>query len=173
MTPELRLSAEERFVQLIHDYIAKCGGYNIGNLREALRLATIPHSPEPSDALKFERDEAADRDYIPLGAGWEIHTRGRGSTFRIVDGKTGDRLAVPDSPYLHETLTHMAREVNAMVRDAERYRQALESIVRHQKIAAPSLCNYSATYCIASDALDPNWRAAIDQALAGGEVAGG
>lgn len=74
---------------------------------EALRLGPI----ERSDGL------VRCRYYIPLHGGWELQTKGTGSTFRIVDTKSGDRLAVPDSPRLHETLERMAREIHsALVR---------------------------------------------------------
>ena len=62
----------------------------------------------------IERNEAYDRTYIPLPGGWEVQTKGKGSTFRICD-PDGRRLAIPDSPYLHETLERMAREVHAAV----------------------------------------------------------
>lgn len=61
----------------------------------------------------IDTDVEFGRHYIPLPGGWEVQTRGSGSTFRIADTKTGDRLAIPESPYLHETLERMAREVNA------------------------------------------------------------
>lgn len=82
--------------------------------------------------LAIERDDAYDRDYIPVGAGWEIQTKGRGSTFRLSDASGDRRLAIPDSPYLHKTLTEMAREVNnyvaalqARAESAERERDGL------------------------------------------------
>jgi hypothetical protein len=60
----------------------------------------------------IERDEAYDRDYIPMPGDWEVQTKGKGSTFRLCDKIGHRRLAIPDAPYLHETLTLMAREVN-------------------------------------------------------------
>lgn len=64
----------------------------------------------------IERDEAYERDYISVAPGWEVQTKGKGSTFRICDTTTdpdGDRLAVPDSPYLHDTIERMARATHA------------------------------------------------------------
>ena len=62
----------------------------------------------------IEHDEDFDRSYIPLPGGWEIQTKGKGSTFRICEpGKDPDRLSVPPSPYLHETLERMARDIHA------------------------------------------------------------
>jgi hypothetical protein len=71
--------------------------------------------PDAMDGLEIEREAGYDRDYIPMPGGWEVQTKGRGSTFRLCD-PNGDRLPIPDSPYLHETLTRMARDVNAAAR---------------------------------------------------------
>jgi len=61
----------------------------------------------------IERDEDFDRTYIPLPGGWEVQTKGKGSSFRICDTKDGERLLIPPSPYLHETLERMAKEIHA------------------------------------------------------------
>lgn len=63
----------------------------------------------------IEHDELQGRTYIPLPGGWEIQTKGKGSSFRICDTKTGRRLLIPESPYLHEMLERMAREIHAEV----------------------------------------------------------
>lgn len=63
--------------------------------------------------MTIVRDELMDRTCIPLPGGWEVQTKGRGSTFRICDPE-GRRLPVPDSPYLHETLERMAMDINAI-----------------------------------------------------------
>jgi hypothetical protein len=86
--------------------------------RYAKHFKSTPPPPvageDRRDALckPIERDEQMDRTYIPMPGGWEIQTKGKGSTFRIC-GPDDDRLAIPDSPYLHETLEQMARDVNA------------------------------------------------------------
>ena len=49
----------------------------------------------------IERDEDFDRE-TSLPGGWEIQTRGKGSTFRIYDPHDDGRLPIPDSPYLHD-----------------------------------------------------------------------
>ena len=67
---------------------------------------------------EIERDESMDRTYIPVAPGWEVQTKGSGSTFRIAE-PDGSRLPIPDSPYLHETLERMARAVNAHVKALE------------------------------------------------------
>jgi hypothetical protein len=60
----------------------------------------------------IERDEDYDRTYIPMPGGWEVQTKGKGSTFRLV-GPDDESLPIPDSPYLHETLEQMARDIHA------------------------------------------------------------
>lgn len=60
----------------------------------------------------IERDEHMDRTYIPLPGGWEVQTKGKGSTFRLCDTKSGDRWPVLEER-LHEALERMAREVRA------------------------------------------------------------
>ena len=65
---------------------------------------------------QIDRDDSYMRTYIPVAPGWEVQTKGKGSTFRICDSTTkadGDRLAVPDSPYLHDTIERMARAIHA------------------------------------------------------------
>ena len=75
--------------------------------------AAIIAAWEGREALPpIERDEAYDRTYIPLPGGWEIQTKGKGSTFRICDTKSGDRWPVLES-HLHAYLERMAREVRA------------------------------------------------------------
>ena len=62
----------------------------------------------------IERDEGYDRTFIPLPGGWEMQTKGKGSTFRLVN-PSGFRLAIPDLPYLHGTLERLARDIHAAV----------------------------------------------------------
>lgn len=50
------------------------------------------------------------RAYVPLPGGWEIQTKGTGSTFRILDRNTGNRRPVLDDD-LHDVLEKMARDV--------------------------------------------------------------
>lgn len=61
----------------------------------------------------IERDEDMDRTYIPLPGGWEIQTKGRGSAFRLLDTKTGERHAIGGHRYAHEILERMALEIRA------------------------------------------------------------
>lgn len=80
--------------------------------------AKFPYADFSRDALPpLDRDEHMDRDYIPFGGGWEIHTKGKGSTFRLVhvdphDHNKFERYAVLDE-HLHAPLTQMAYHVRA------------------------------------------------------------
>lgn len=81
---------------------------------------------------KIERDESYQRDYIPLPGGWEVQTKGRGSSFRIAETKgDGFRLNIPDSPYLFDLLERMAREVfaahDAVERELEETKKQLDA----------------------------------------------
>lgn len=67
---------------------------------------------EPLEPI--ERNEEMNRTYIPLPGGWEVQTRGQGSTFRICD-PNNNRLPIPDSPYLHETLEQMALDIHGSI----------------------------------------------------------
>jgi len=55
----------------------------------------------------IERDEGMDRTYIPMPGGWEIQTKGKGSSFRICNTKTGKRWLIADK-YIHKALEQMA-----------------------------------------------------------------
>lgn len=62
----------------------------------------------------IERDESFNRDYIPLLAGWEIQTKGKGSSFRICKTNLDDpedyhRMIVMDEG-IHQFITQMALE---------------------------------------------------------------
>jgi hypothetical protein len=65
-----------------------------------------------TQAGEIERDKDYNRDYIPLPGGWEIQTKGRGSSYRICDTKSGERVNVTDER-LHDFLTRMALEIRA------------------------------------------------------------
>jgi hypothetical protein len=73
---------------------------------------TATERPSDSALAPIERDEDFDRSYIPLPGGWEIQTKGKGSTFRLCD-PSGHRLAIPEQPYLFDTLERMARDIHA------------------------------------------------------------
>ena len=51
------------------------------------------------------------REYIPIGAGWEIQTKGEGSTFRISNTITGEQIMINDER-IHDRLEKMAQEIN-------------------------------------------------------------
>lgn len=61
----------------------------------------------------IEHDADYDRYYIPMPGGWEVQTKGKGSTFRIANSITGERFAIFEQPFLFENLERMAREIHA------------------------------------------------------------
>jgi hypothetical protein len=65
----------------------------------------------PGPYQPVERDHEYERDYYPLPGGWEVQTKGRGSSFRLCDPE-GERLNVPPSPYLYDYLSRLGRDVN-------------------------------------------------------------
>jgi hypothetical protein len=67
-----------------------------------------------------EYDKDMDRTYIPLPGGWEVQTKGKGSTFRIAHVQQRSRWQVLDDR-LHEPLEALARDTRAALaeRDAE------------------------------------------------------
>ena len=68
----------------------------------------------------IERDEGMDRDYIPLPGGWEVQTKGKGSTFRVCDTKSGRRWPIHNEEYgfNHAEWERMAREIHAASQQA-------------------------------------------------------
>lgn len=74
----------------------------------ALNLFAASHPLPP-----IEREGS--REYIPIPGGWEIQTKGSGSSFRLCDTKTGDRLNIlgGDGPMAQDFVTRMAKEVRA------------------------------------------------------------
>jgi len=64
--------------------------------------------------MKIDYDADMDRFYIPVNSGYEIQTKGKGSSFRICNTKTHVRNLVFDEN-LHEMLEDMARGSNAEI----------------------------------------------------------
>jgi hypothetical protein len=67
----------------------------------------------------IERDESMSRTYYPLPGGWEIQTKGTGSTFRIAwidpkDPNKYDRMPVCETE-LHRMLEQMAKDIRAAI----------------------------------------------------------
>lgn len=71
-------------------------------------------TPEGADLPPAEYDAEMDRHYLPLPNGWEVQTKGNGSTFRIAHVLTGARYMVLDED-LHEPLTDLANDVRAAI----------------------------------------------------------
>lgn len=78
---------------------------------------------------EIERDEGMDRTYIPLPGGFEVQTKGKGSTFRIYDGENDFRLPVCEQPYLFDILERMARASHEANRELTRQVEQLQAKV--------------------------------------------
>jgi hypothetical protein len=63
-------------------------------------------------SVPIDHDADMNRFYIPLPAGWEVQTKGNGSSFRICDTKTHKRVHVLDER-LQPVIEQMAREIHA------------------------------------------------------------
>lgn len=117
-TPTLREALEEARQHV--EFIADGGVESVAQLRAAIdllpRIDAALSTPEPQGwrPAPIERDESFDRDYITLPAGWEIQTKGKGSSFRVCrverDGESYERWLVTDE-HLHPVLERMAREI--------------------------------------------------------------
>lgn len=68
--------------------------------------------PSAPSLPPIESEQEMNRFYIPVHPDWEVQTKGNGSTFRIANTKTGDRLIVTDEK-LHGPLEQIARDVHA------------------------------------------------------------
>lgn len=108
-------------------------------------LAASPAAPgaevEPVAGLPpIEVDpDMPSREYIPLPGGWEVQTKGRGSSYRLLDRKTGERhlILCNDGNFIHDFVTRMAKEVHAASSPpttdaikAQARREALEEAAR-------------------------------------------
>lgn len=110
---------------------------------------------------KINCDESYGRSYIPVAPGWEVQTKGKGSTFRLCE-PSGDRLAVPDSPYLHATIERMALAIHAhrvaMEEEIERLRAEVAAHRKHDVLRCDALMKAEAEVaklnaaCAAKDA---------------------
>jgi hypothetical protein len=70
---------------------------------EAVALGAIEHDPHDHS-----------REYIPLPGGWEVQTKGAGSSYRLLDKKTGERHAIlsgKDWQGLQAFFSRFAREL--------------------------------------------------------------
>ena len=108
--------------------------------------------------LKIEHEQEQDRYYIPVGEKYEVQTRGRGSSYRILNKGTGHRELLVDECN-HDFLTTMARDLhaeysqlNARIGELE---DGLQHIIKHQKVVCKSnKMDVLATMCIARETLN-------------------
>lgn len=95
----------------------ECGG--LGAIW--FEIPTVAELEQPADAAQgavadgyrpIETDAEMGRHYIPLPGGWEVQTKGNGSTFRICD-PNDEHMPITGHRFEHEELERMARAVNA------------------------------------------------------------
>lgn len=101
-------------VKAITSKVAGSGDYEVLAYQVMVLAAPQPIQSEDARdaALPIDHDADMDRYYIPVHPDWEIQTKGKGSSFRIANRKTGDRWLVMDSQ-LHGMLEQMARDIHA------------------------------------------------------------
>lgn len=85
--------------------------YGIRIIRAINACKAALSEPEQVSLPKIDYDADMDRYYIPMPAGWEMQTKGKGSSFRLCDTKTGERYHVTDT-FLQQALEQMAREMH-------------------------------------------------------------
>lgn len=80
----------------------------------AIRAAGYEVVKTAKPALPPIETEGA-REYIPLPGGWEIQTKGTGSSYRLCDTKTGERHNIlgNDLPTTQNFMTRAAKEIRA------------------------------------------------------------
>jgi len=82
---------------------------------DAMREKTNDAGAMVARLRPIERDESFDRTYIPMPGGFEVQTKGKGSSFRIYDGAADFRFPVPEQPYLFDTLEKLAKATHSEV----------------------------------------------------------
>ncbi|TCK28008.1 hypothetical protein EV667_2004 [Ancylobacter aquaticus] len=91
-----------------------CELHEASVMAEALRAAPMIATPAALPPIEMDPDMPG-REYIPLPGGWEVQTKGTGSSYRLLDRKTGERRLIlcHDPGFIHDFVTRMAREVHA------------------------------------------------------------
>ena len=79
--------------------------------------------------LKIEHEQEQDRYYIPVGEKYEVQTRGRGSSYRILNKDTGHRELIMDE-CTYDFLTTMARDLHAEHSQLNARIKELEGVIK-------------------------------------------
>lgn len=90
----------------------------------------------PNKLGPIDYDKDMDRFYIPVNSSYEVQTKGKGSSFRIANTKTGERHLIIDE-HIHEFIEDMAKGCHAeMVQ--------LHSVIEvYQKFCGETLAMYA------------------------------
>jgi hypothetical protein len=78
---------------------------------KAIEACKAALSDETVTLPNIDYDSDMDRYYIPMPAGWEMQTKGKGSSFRLCNTKTHERFHILDER-LQPVLEQMAREMH-------------------------------------------------------------
>jgi len=99
--------------------IAESIAANIGYRLVAETSRASAPAPAPGEAEGHIETDPLDptREYIPV-AGWEFQTKGRGSTYRLLNKATGDRRSILAGDILstHDFVTQFAKDAFALIR---------------------------------------------------------
>lgn len=87
---------------------------------EAVLAAIQTHNEHALGVIEIETDSLdPTREYISLPAGWEVQTKGAGSSYRLLDCKNKERhliLSGKDWMKTQAFFTRMAKEINLACR---------------------------------------------------------
>ena len=125
-------------------------------------VATPEPVPANGEVVEIEHDpHDHSREYIPLPGGWEVQTKGAGSSYRLLDKKTGERHAIlsgEDWQGVQAFFTRFAHEVFAACRNVPSSGREMAPVrhVRHKKRGSTYEVLGEAEAQISTDALgDP------------------
>ena len=95
-----------------------------------------------------------DRAYIPVNSQYLIQTKGKGSSFRIVNMRTHERWLITDG-HLHFMLTELAHETHAELTHAQSKIEMLEAKLKDAEDVAWN--NYKAVETITDYLIENDW----------------
>jgi hypothetical protein len=156
MNPTHDMSSLDASEEFWHRYLRMLDA-NIRQLAtNALEAAPSPSQGEPLPPIDYNKEY--DRYYIPLPGGWEVQTKGKGSSFRIANTKDdNERLNIPNSPYLYELLERMAREIHAASTTPPPSSPQV-AVAEFEDGAKCPLCGWRNTASAPQSAVALNWR---------------
>lgn len=87
---------------------------------EARSAETEPSAANHGALLPpIDHDDQMQRSYIPLPGGWELQTKGNGSTLRLLNKNTDERHPIVGPDHIIEFIERMALDVHEAARGME------------------------------------------------------